>query len=200
MASKAKGPTAGCLLRGLAVMLHGNKAGRLTTVHVPGVDNVMAGVALRPAKAQKMFRAETPLSDTDFRSSFDIAFPLPDNQAWTLVEVPQWMKLCVFETLRGKRLALQGWTGPSATGTGEHGRHTAGSTPRISGPNPQLARQTTDYSRLLSSCGKASTALEIKSRFSQSSGLCGMSPKGSFWTDTLTHDVPPRDSTPLTYQ
>jgi hypothetical protein len=25
-----------------------------------------------------------------------------------------------------------------------------------------------------------------------------MSPKGSFWTDTLTHNAPPRDSTPLT--
>jgi len=168
MASKSKGPTAGRLLRGLAVMLHSNRAGRLTTVHVPGVDNVMADVASRPAKAQKMFNAETPLSDTDFRSSFDIAFPLPDNQAWTLAEVPQWMKLCIFETLRGKRLALQRWAGPSATGTGEYGRRTAGYTPRISGPNPQRAQQPT--------------------------------PKGSFWTDTLTHNVPPRDSTPLTSQ
>ncbi len=88
-------------------MLHSNKAGRLTMVHVPGVDNVLADVASRPAKAQKMFLAKTPLSDTDFRSLFDIAFPLPDNQAWTLAEVPQWMKLCVFETLHGKRLALQ---------------------------------------------------------------------------------------------
>lgn len=200
LASKAKGPTAGRLLRGLAVMLHGNKAGRLTTVHVPGVDNVMADVASRPAKAQKMFRAETPLSDTDFRSSFDIAFPLPDNQAWTLAEVPQWVKLCVFETLRGKRLALQRWTGPNATGTGERGRRTAGSTPKISNPTTHRAHQPTNYSRLLSPCGKASTASEIKSRFSQSSGLCGMSPKGSFWTDTLTHAVPPRDSTPLTSQ
>ncbi len=66
MASKAQGPTAGCLLRGLAMMLHCNKAGRLTTVHVPGVDNVMADVALHPAKAQKMFRAATTLSDTEF--------------------------------------------------------------------------------------------------------------------------------------
>jgi hypothetical protein len=200
MASKAQGPTAGRLLRGLAVMLHSNKAGRLTTVHVPGVDNVLADVASRPAKAQKMFRAETSLSDTDFCSSFDIAFPLPDNQAWTLAEVPQWMKLCVFETLRGKRLALQRWTGPSATVTGERGRRTAGSTPKILGPDSQRARQPTDSSRLLLPCGKASSASEIKSKFSQSSGLCGMSPKGSFWTDTLTHDVPPRDSTPLTSQ
>ena len=102
MASKAKGPTAGRLLRGLAVMLHGNKAGRLTTVHVPGVDNVMADVASCPAKAQKMFRAATPLSDTEFCSPFNIAFPLPNNQAWTLAEVPPWLNLCVFETLRGK--------------------------------------------------------------------------------------------------
>ncbi len=81
MASKAKGPTAGRLLRSLAVMLHCNKAGQLMTVHVPGVDNVMADVASCPAKAQKMFQAATPLSDTDFCSSFNTAFPLPNNQA-----------------------------------------------------------------------------------------------------------------------
>jgi hypothetical protein len=66
MASKTKGPTAGCLLQGLAVMLHCNKAGRLTTVHMPGVDNVMVDVASRPAKAQKLACAATTLSDTDF--------------------------------------------------------------------------------------------------------------------------------------
>ncbi len=102
MASKAKGLMAGCLLRGLAVMLHGNKAGRLTTVHVPRVDNVMADVASCPAKAQKIFQAATPLSDTEFCLSFNIAFPLPNHQAWTLAEVPPWLKLCAFKTLRGK--------------------------------------------------------------------------------------------------
>jgi hypothetical protein len=74
-------------------MLHSNKAGRLTTVHVPGVDNVLAYVASHPEKAQKMFLSETPMSDTVFCLSFDIAFLLPDNQAWTLAEVPQWKKL-----------------------------------------------------------------------------------------------------------
>jgi hypothetical protein len=33
------------------MMLHCNKAGQLTTVHVPGVDNVMADVASRPEKS-----------------------------------------------------------------------------------------------------------------------------------------------------
>ncbi len=102
MASKAKGPTAGHLLQGLAVMLHCNKAGQLTTMHVPGVDNVMADVASRPAKAQTMFQATTPLSDTNFCSLFNTAFPLPNNQAWILKEVPPWLKLCVFKALRGK--------------------------------------------------------------------------------------------------
>jgi hypothetical protein len=198
MASKAKGPMAGCLLQGLAVMLHCNKAGQLTTVHVPGVDNVMADVALRPAKAQRMLRAVTPLSNADFCLSFDNAFPLPNNQAWTLADVPPWLKLCIFKTLHGKQLALQRWTGPNATITGERGWRTAGSTPRTVALDPQQARKQTDFSRLLSPCGKASTALEIKSRFSQSSGLSGMLPKGSFWTDTLTHDEPPQDSTLLT--
>ncbi len=168
------------------------------TVHVPGVDNVMADVASHPAKVQMMFRAATPLSDTNFCLLFNTAFPLPNNQAWILKEVPPWLKLCVFKTLHGKRLALQRWTGPSATITGEHGRHTAGSTTTILARDPHRARQPTDYSRLLSPCGKASTASEIKSRFSQSSGLSSMSPKGLFWTDTWTHDKPPQDSTPLT--
>ncbi len=168
------------------------------TVHMPGVDNVMADVASRPAKAQRMFRAITPLSNADFCSLFDTAFPLPNNQAWTLAEVPPWLKLCVFETLRGKQLALQQWTGPNATITGERGWRTAGSTPRTVAPDPQRAREQTDYSRLLSPCGKASTALEIKSKFSQLSGLSGMLPKDSFWMDTLTQDKPPQDSTPLT--
>jgi hypothetical protein len=167
-------------------------------VHVPGVDNVMADVASRPAKAQRMFRAVTPLSNADFCLSFDFAFPLPNNQAWTFAEVPPWLKLCVFETLRGKQLALQWWTGPNATLTGECGWHTAGSTPRTVAPDPQRAREQTNYSRLLLPCGEASMASEIKSRFSQSSGLSGMLPKGSFWMDTLTHDEPPQDSTPLT--
>ncbi len=200
MASKAKGPMAGRLLRGLAVMLHGNKAGRLTTVHVPGVDNVMADMASCPAKAQKMFRAASPLSDTNFCSLFDIAFPLPNNQAWTLAEVPPWLKLCVIETMHGKQLALQQWTGPSVTVTGERGWRTAGSTLKILPPDLQRAKQQTDCSRLLSPCGKASTASEIKPRFNQLSGLSGMLPKGSFWMDTRTHNKPPLDSTPLTSQ
>ena len=200
MASKSQGPTSGRLLRGLAVMLHSNRAGRLTTVHVPGADNVLADVASRPAKAQKMFMSETPLSDTAFRSSFDIAFPLPDNQAWTLAEVPPWMKLCVFETLRGKRLDLRRWTGPSVPVTGERGRRTAGSTLAAPDPTQPRARKPTDSSPLLSPCGKATTAWEIKSRFSQSSGLSGMSPKNLFWTDTLTPAEHPPDNTPLTSQ
>ncbi len=102
MASKAKGPMAGRLLQGLAVMLHCNKAGRLTTVHVPGVDNVMVNMASRPEKAQKMACAATPLSDTDCCLSFNTIFPLPNGQDWTLAEVPPWLKLCVFKTLRGK--------------------------------------------------------------------------------------------------
>jgi hypothetical protein len=55
MASKTKTPTSGQLLRGLAVMLHCRHAGWLTTVHVPGPDNVMADFASRPSKAQNFF-------------------------------------------------------------------------------------------------------------------------------------------------
>ena len=98
MASKSKSPTA----RRLAFMLYCAHAGRLTTVHVPGVDNVMANIASRPSKAQKLFRADSPLSDLEFCSSFDTTFPLPDNQAWSLATVPHWLRFNVFEMLRGK--------------------------------------------------------------------------------------------------
>ena len=54
-ASQSNTPTAGRLLRGLAFMLYCAQAGRLTTVHVPGVENVMADIASRPSKAQQMF-------------------------------------------------------------------------------------------------------------------------------------------------
>jgi len=88
MASKSKSPTAGRLLRGLAFMLYCAQAGRLTTVHVPGVENVMADIASRPSKAQQLFQSTSALSDINFHSSFDTAFPLPDNQQGTLTTVP----------------------------------------------------------------------------------------------------------------
>ena len=51
MASKSKSPIAGRLLRGLAFMLYCAQAGRLTTVHVPGVENVIAGHCFPPIKS-----------------------------------------------------------------------------------------------------------------------------------------------------
>jgi hypothetical protein len=84
MASKAKGPMARRLLRDLAGMLHCNRAGRLTTVHVNGDNNVMAKVASHPAKAQKLFCASTPLSDQDFLPSFDTMFLSPTSRTGSL--------------------------------------------------------------------------------------------------------------------
>ena len=84
-------------------MLYCHRAGRLTTIYVPGPENVMADIASRPSKALTYFRATTPvLSDHDFLSSFNVAFPLPEQQAWTLAPVPEWVKSNVLEMLRGK--------------------------------------------------------------------------------------------------
>ncbi len=54
MTSRAKTPTAGRLLQGLVFMLHCSHVGRLTTVHVPVMDNVMANIASRPTKDSKI--------------------------------------------------------------------------------------------------------------------------------------------------
>ena len=81
MASRSIFLTAGRLLQGLAYMLYTCHTGQVITINIPGVDNVMADVASRLAKALAMIDpAKSHLSDDDFRSSFDIAFPLPNNQ------------------------------------------------------------------------------------------------------------------------
>jgi hypothetical protein len=196
MASKSKSPTAGHLLRGLAFMLYCCHAGRLTTVHVPGVENVLVDIASRPSKAQTLFCALSLLSNTNFLSSINTAFLLPNAQAWTLTIVLQWLKSNVFETLRGKQLEVQQWTGPSMNATGERGRRTAASFPKPTTSGRALSR--TNSSRLLLPCGKDSTVLELWSKFSQSKRLSGTSPKGLFWTDIPTPDVPPLPSNCLT--
>jgi hypothetical protein len=55
MAAKSASPIAGCLLWGLANMLYCYQAGRLITVYVPGMDNIMANIASCPSKAQALF-------------------------------------------------------------------------------------------------------------------------------------------------
>jgi hypothetical protein len=148
MASKAATPTAGRMLRGLAFMLHCHHAGPLIMVHVPETDNVMADIASRPTKAQKLFHCPTALTDSAFCSAFDAAFPLPDDQQWTLASSPPWVRSNVFETLRGMRLALPRWTGPNGPSIGQPGRRIAPCTVPILIHGPQHLTPTSS-SRLL---------------------------------------------------
>ncbi len=190
MASTSKSPTAGCLLQGLAFMLYCAQAGRLMTVHVPGIENVMADIDSHPSKAQQLFCSTSALSDIDFHLSFDTIFPLPNNQWWMLAAMPLWLRFNVFETLRGKRLALQQWTDPSGIATGKHGKCTAGSIKMPLAKSKHHTSSRTDSSPLLLPCGKASTVTDIKSRFRQSQEHSGLSPKSLFWTDIPTHTRP----------
>ena len=198
MASKSIFPTAGRLLRGLAYMLHSRQVGGVITVHVAGVDNVMADLASRPSKAMAKFApTNTNLSDIDFLSSFNTEFPLPTNQEWNLAMVPEWLKYNVFETLRGKRLELQQWASPTKAGTGKRGQSTVVSTTQVA-TDPLHLTQPTCSSPLLLPCGKASTASDVKSRFSQCQRLSEPSPKGTFWTDIPIQENPLQPSTTST--
>jgi hypothetical protein len=166
-------------------------------VHVPGPDNVMADNASRPTKAQKLFHSPIALSDSAFCSAFNAAFLLPNDQQWTLAASPPWVKFNVFKTLRGKQLALPLWMGPTGTITGRLGRRTVPCTvhhwiPRLHTLTP------TSSSHLLLPCGKASTDMELKSRFSLSKKLSGTLPKSLFWMDIQTPEKPPQPSNPLT--
>jgi hypothetical protein len=200
MASRSIFPTAGRLLKGLAYMLHTSHAGQVITMHVPGDKNIMADVASRPSKAVELFAPHvSELTDEEFRSSFDTAFPLPNNQEWTLAPVPEWLKFNVFETLRGKRLDLRQWTTRRRSGTGRHGNITADSTSQAAAGSP-LQTHATCSSHLLLPCGKVSTASDVESRFSQSRKLSEPLPKSTFWTDIKTQDDPPQHSIHWTSQ
>jgi hypothetical protein len=94
MVSKSKSPTVSSLLQGLAFMLNCTQAGHLTTVHVPGLENVMAHIASCPSKAEQLFQYISALSDIDFC--------LSNNQRWPLAVVPRWLRFNVFKTLHGK--------------------------------------------------------------------------------------------------
>ncbi len=180
-------------------MLYCAQAGRLTTVHVLGEENVMADIASHPSKAKQLFCSTSALSDINFRSSFDTIFPLPNNQQWTLAAVPCLLRSNIFETLRGKRLALRQWMDPSGTATGTHGKCTAGS---ITMPPVKSKRHTssrTGSSLLLLPCGKASTVADIKSRFRRLHARSDLSPNSLFWMDIPTHDAPCPPSMPLTF-
>ena len=135
-------------------MLYCTQAGRLTTVHVPGLENVMADIGSRPTKAQQLFRSASPLSDPDFCSSFNTTFPLPEQQHWTLAAVPRWLKSNVFETLRGKRLALQWWMDPHGSDPGKRGKRIADSIKMPPAKSMTRTSSRTDSSPLLSPSGK----------------------------------------------
>jgi hypothetical protein len=197
MASRAKTPTARWLLRGLAFMLHCSHAGRLTTVHVPGTDNVMANIASHPAKSQILFHMPSALSDSEFSSAFDTTYPLPDNHLWTLAATPPWVKCNVFEMLHGKQLALRPWTCPSMIATSKHGQPTVLSTTTPPTTCKCQKPSQTSSSHLLLLCKKESTALEQLSRFSQSEGLSSTSPKSLFWMDIPAPGRPPLPSSSL---
>ncbi len=198
MASKSSTPMAGRLSRGLAFVFYCHRAGCLTTIYAPGPQNIMADIAFIPSKALTFFHATTPvLSDHDFLLLFNVAFPLSDQQAWGLAQVPHWMKSNVFEMLHGKRLDLQLWMGLNRNGTGVCGRCIATST-RLTAKahhSPHVTSKTCS-SPLLLPCGKVSTASDVRSRFSQSQLLSGPLPKDTFWMDIATRAAPHQPSTP----
>jgi hypothetical protein len=198
MVSKSSTPMAGRLLCRLAFMLYCHRSGHLTTIYVPGPQNIMADIASCPLKALTFFHATTPVpSDHDFLSSFNVAFPLSDHQAWGLAQVPHWLKSNIFETLCGKQLVLRLWMGPNGNGTGVRGHCIAASIRSTAKAHhsPHVTSKTCS-SPLLLPCGKVSMALDVRARVSQSQLLSGPLPKDTFWTNIATRAAPHQPSTP----
>ncbi len=133
-------------------MLYCHRASHLTTIYVPGPQNIMADIASHPLKALTFFCATSPvLSDHDFLSLFNVAFPLSDQQVWGLAQVLHWLKSNVFKMLHGKQLDLRLWMGPNGNSTGVRGRCIAASTRSTAKArhSPHITSKTSSSSLLL---------------------------------------------------
>ena len=194
MASKASTPTAGRLLRGLALMMFTNHMGPLVTTHVAGDDNILADIASRPTKAKQFFRANSPthLTDPQFLQLFLAAFPLPHKAKWEMpIVTGTRLASNVFATLRGTRLEMQQWIQTSARNTGKHGSSSPVEKDWTLISKGRAAPNNSTHSLpLLSSSGKATSATELRSEFNQLKKLLGTSPKSLFWTCMATPDGP----------
>ncbi len=111
MAAKSLRPTAGRLIRGLALRQRTVQMAPLQVLHVPGEQNVMADTASRLAKMLRPLASnpdsgnldEFPeIDDADFLTYFNLQLPLIQGASWRIVHPPPELLSLVILMLEGK--------------------------------------------------------------------------------------------------
>jgi hypothetical protein len=103
MADKSQYPTAGCLLSGLAAILHATRAGPLIVASIAEKTNDVTDLALGS------YNSAARVPKSPFPTPSNTCFPLPQSLHWKLLHLTPEMTLLVISMLAGKGLQLQQW-------------------------------------------------------------------------------------------
>jgi hypothetical protein len=121
----AKGSlVAGELLRALALRMKAKQVSPLTTLHIAGQDNAMTDIPSRSFGSEEKWYCKT---DADLLTLFNDAYPLPNQNSWTVFQISFEISMRVISVLRMQAFGMAEWRRLPKLGThiGQVGRATS---------------------------------------------------------------------------
>ena len=186
---------AGFLLRALAIRMHVHRTAPLLTTHIAGEHNTMADTASRSARLP-VFKS----SNKPFIITFNSLFPLPQKASWKEFTLPNARTSLVISCLLGKQLELASWMKIPGQdkNIGLTGQPTL---PNVeSTPSSQIIQgspQTSSSQHSLQGSGQATTAEDVKSKFSPLLKHLQPSARPSNWLENTPRSTKHRKLTQL---
>jgi hypothetical protein len=190
MSSKSKFPTAGRLIRALAMRQRVSQSAPAQVGYIPGPENTLADLASRSFQLHPTFSMQDTAQDGAFLSAFSHLFPLPpQHTSWQLAHLTPELSSLVISTLRGQRSNLQQWTMELGPQHGTRGQ----SSVKISTKTPtseelHLEPPNTSWWLSLPACVQVFSDIKNKSDVNRWKKPFGMPAKTSFWPDTPTQE------------
>ena len=187
----ARSFVAGHLLRALALRQQICHSAPLLVIGIAGLLNDMADVASRHSSDKSMQKISPTLL-----SYFNTKFK--QTVSWEQFHFPRKLTSLVMSSLLGTRLTLESWrrlTGlvKSTGSTGVTTQRASAST--LYSKKPLLLSETSSLQRSLLGSGQATTAKDVKSKFSPSLKRYRPSARQSNWLDTEEPFIEPQVST-----
>jgi hypothetical protein len=103
----AKGSlVAGELLRALALRMKMTRVSPLTTLHIAGQRNAMTDIPSRSFGSKKKWHCKT---DDDLLTLFNLSYPLPKQNSWTVYQPSHAISMRVISVLRMKVFGMGEW-------------------------------------------------------------------------------------------
>ena len=94
------------LLRALALRLQLAEASPLIPLHIAGVDNAMTDIPSRSFGSEPKWHCKT---DTEFLTLFNLSFPLPNQESWTVYRLSSKIAMRVISILRTQVFTADEW-------------------------------------------------------------------------------------------